>query len=205
VREDGSHDSRLPTHEKPEAAKLGWEIRETAYEVAAGRFRVRRDRIVLPTGDEIDYVYEERPDAVGIVPVTADGMLLFIWQYRYPIDTWCLEIPAGGTRDHQDLSLEEVARLELREETGATCGEMEHVGFFYVKAGSLAQRFHVFIAWDAERVSEPAYEPAERIEQRPLPVREALALARSGQMPEAHSALALLLCEERLRARGYAT
>lgn len=189
--------------DKPEAAKLGWEIRETTEELAAGRLRVRRDRIALPAGGTVDYVYEERPDAVGIVPVTADGMLLLIWQYRYPIDTWCLEIPAGGTRDHPGLSLEEVARLELREEVGATCGEMEHVAYFYVKSGSLAQRFHVFIAWDAIRSSEPAYEPAERIEQRPTPVGEALALARSGQMPEAHSALALFLCDERLRARGY--
>jgi ADP-ribose pyrophosphatase len=189
--------------DKPEAAKLGWEIREMAYEMAAGRLRVRRDRIALPTGGTVDYVYEERPDAVGIVPVTADGMLLLIWQYRYPIDTWCLEIPAGGTRDHQDLSLEEVARLELREEVGATCGEMEHMGYFYVKAGSLAQRFHVFLAWDTVRTGEPAYEPAEWIEQRPMLVDEALALARSGQMPEAHSALALLLCEERLRAHGF--
>ncbi len=192
----------MTTPDKPQAAKLGWEIPETAYELAAGRLRVRRDRIALPGDGEIDYVYEERPDAVGIVPVTADGTLLLIRQYRYPIDTWCLEIPAGGTRDHRGMSLEEVARLELREETGATCGEMEHIGFFYVKAGSLAQRFHVFIAWDAERVREPAYEPAERIQQRPMPTREALALARSGRMPEAHSALALFLCEERLRARG---
>jgi ADP-ribose pyrophosphatase len=188
---------------KPEAAKLGWEIQETAYELAAGRLRVRRDRIALPAGATIDYVYEERPDAVGIVPVTRDGMLLLIWQYRYPIDTWCLEIPAGGTRDHLELSLEEVARLELREETGATCGEIEYVGYFYLKAGSLAQRFHVFLAWDARHTSEPAYEPAERIEQRPMPVREALALARAGQMPEGHSALSLFLCEERLRARGF--
>jgi ADP-ribose pyrophosphatase len=195
--------SGVPTCTKPEAARLGWRIEETSDVAVHERLHARVDRITIPGKGEVTYVFEERPDAVGIVPVTADGTLLLIWQYRYPIDTWCLEIPAGGTRDHADLSLEEVARLELREETGATCGEMEHIGYFYVKAGSLDQKFHVFLAWEAEQSGEPAYEPAERIEQRPMPAREALDLARAGRMPEGHSALALFLCEERLRACGF--
>jgi ADP-ribose pyrophosphatase len=203
VRGGDSHDSRLPTHDKPEAAKIGWEIRGRTYVPVNERLRARQDRVFVPGAGEITYTYEERADAVGIVPVTADGTLLLIWQYRYPIDRWCIEIPSGGTRDQPGVSLEAAARRELREETGATCGEMEHVGYFYVKAGSLDQRFHVFLGWDAVRAHEPAYEPAEWIEQRPLPAPEAFALARSGRMPEAHSALSLFLCEERLRARGF--
>jgi ADP-ribose pyrophosphatase len=192
-------------HDKPEAARIGLEVRGTTYVPVNDWLRVRLDRVFVPGAGEITYTYEERADAVGIVPVTADGTLLLIWQYRYPVDAWCLEIPAGGTRDQPGASLEEVARRELHEETGATCGEMEHVGSFHAKAAWLDQRFHVFLAWDAVRVMEPAYEPAERIQQRPMPVREAFALARSGQITEGQSALALFLCEERLRARGYVT
>ncbi len=137
------------------------------------------------------------------MPVTADGHVLLIAQYRYPIDAWCLEIPTGGMRDHAGKPAEEVARIELREEIGATTAVLESVGSFYAAAASRDQRFHVFLARDVEITASPAREPTERIELRPTPVAASLHLARTGQMPESQSALSLLLCEPTLRAYGY--
>lgn len=53
-----------------------------------------------------------------IVPITKAGEMVLLRQYRYAVDEWCLEVPAGGTHDSGDASLEEVARKELREEVG---------------------------------------------------------------------------------------
>lgn len=189
--------------DKPRGAKLGWRVLATAHPFATPWMRLRQDRIVIAGKGEVTYTYEERADAVGIVPVTRGGAVLLIRQYRYPLDEWCLEIPAGGMRDHPGATLEEVARIELHEETGATCGQLLPVGLFYVAAASRRQRFHVFLALDAVLSSEGDQEPTERIERCPMPIRDALHLARTGQIPEGQSALSLLLCETPLRERGY--
>jgi ADP-ribose pyrophosphatase len=189
--------------DKPEGAKLGWRIVASAYPFATPWMRLRQDRLAIAGKGEATYTYEERADAVGIVPVTHDGTVLLIRQYRYPLDRWCLELPAGGTRDHPGITLEEVARIELREEVGATCATMLPVGFFYVACASRNQRFHVFLALDVVQSAERAPEATEQIEQCPMPVRDALHLARTGQMPEGQSALSLLLCENLLREHGY--
>jgi ADP-ribose pyrophosphatase len=189
--------------DKPEGAKLGWRVVASAYPFATPWMRLRQDRLAIAGKGEATYTYEERADAVGIVPVTRDGTVLLIRQYRYPLDRWCLEIPAGGTRDHPGATLEEVARIELREEVGATCATLLPVGFFYVACASRNQRFHVFLALDVVQSAERAPEATEQIEQRPMPLRDALELARTGQMPEGQSALSLLLCEPLLRERGY--
>ncbi|MHB8646127.1 MAG: NUDIX domain-containing protein [Thermomicrobiales bacterium] len=189
--------------DKPEGARLGWRVLESHYPLTTPFMRVRQDRVQIAEKGEVTYTYEERADAVGIVPVTADGTILLIRQYRYPIDEWCLEIPAGGTRDHAGLTPEAVAHIELAEETGATCAEMLHVGFFFVACASRRQRFHVFLALDVERTVARQPEMTEAITLCPMPIDEALHLARSGQMPEGQSALSLLLCENLLRRRGY--
>lgn len=189
--------------DKPEGAKLGWRVLATAHPFATPWMRLRQDRIAIAGGGEVTYTYEERADAVGIVPVTRDGIVLLIRQYRYPLDHWCLEIPAGGMRDHPGATPEDVARIELREEVGATCDTLLPAGWFYVACASRHQRFHVFLALDVVQSAECAHEPTERIERCPMSVRNALHLARSGRMPEGQSALSLLLCEDLLRQRGY--
>ncbi len=189
--------------DKPEGARLGWRVLETHYPLTTPFMRVRQDRVRIADKGEVSYTYDERADAVGVVPVTADGTILLIRQYRYPIDEWCLEIPAGGTRDHAGLTLEAVARIELAQETGATCAAMLPVGSFFVACASRRQRFHVFLALDVEHVAANQPEMTEQIELRPMPARDALHLARTGQMPEGQSALSLLLCETLLRQHGY--
>lgn len=189
--------------DKPEGAKLGWCVLESAHPFATPWMWLRQDRIAITGRGEVFYTYEERADAVGIVPVTCDGTVLLIRQYRYPLDCWCLEIPAGGMRDHPSATPEEVARIELREEIGATCAAMIPVGFFYVACSAIRQRFHVFLALDVVQSAERTHEATEQIEQWPMPIRDALNLARTGQMPESQSALSLLLCEPLLRERGY--
>jgi len=189
--------------DKPEGARLGWRALDTQYPMTTPFMRMRQDHVSIADKGEVTYTYEERADAVGVVPVTADGTILLIRQYRYPIDTWCLEIPAGGTRDHAGLPLEAVARIELAQETGATCASMLPVGFFYVACSSRRQRFHVFLALDVECSVAALPEMTEQIEVCPMPARDVLLLARTGQMPEGQSALSLLLCEDLLRQHGY--
>lgn len=190
------------TTDKPVARGLGWRTVATRRPFTTPWIRLRQDDIAI--GDEqITYTYLDQPPGVFVVPVTGDRRVVLIRQYRYPVDAWCLEVPAGGTHDRPGVPLADLAREELREEVGGTCTTIEPVGSFYPSVTHSAQESHVFLALGVELRHEPRWEATERIEIVPVPLAEALHLARTGQMTDGQSALSLLLCEERLRRYGF--
>jgi ADP-ribose pyrophosphatase len=184
--------------DKPTGSELGWERIDTRYPFTGRRFRVRQDLVRLPNGNEIDYDYTEGKGAVWIIPITRDGKVILIRQYRYPPDVWCWEVPAGSLYDHEG-SLEELAHRELIEEIGAVCDELVYVDWYYGAVSASNAMCHVMLARGTRLDRPPEREPTEFIEIHPVPVDEALSMAHSGQMRDGRSALALLLCEPFLK------
>jgi ADP-ribose pyrophosphatase len=189
--------------DKPEGAKVGWRLLETSYPYQGKTSTLRCDKLELPKKTDFSYEYLERADAVIVVPVTAGGEIVLIRQYRYPVDAWCLETPAGGCHDTGDAPLEEVVRKELREEIGATVEAVEEVGTFYSSPAFADELCHIFIAWGVQLTEQPERESTEKIETELVPAREAIRRARTGEIATAPCALALWRCEERLQARGF--
>lgn len=189
--------------QKTVAASLGWRVTETRHPFATPWIRMRQDDIAIPGRGGITYTYLEQAPAVFVVPVMSDGQIVLIRQYRYPVDAWCLEIPAGGTHDREGVPLKQVARDELHEEIGATCGSIEQVGMFYTSNTHSDQTSHVFLALKVALCGRPAREATEHIQIVPTPAKAAIHLARTGQVDDGPSALSLLLCEELLRRYGY--
>ena len=192
-----------PDTRKPEGEKAGWRILESRYLHQDDITKLRQDRILVNEREELIYTYCERAESVIIVPVTPAGTMVMIRQYRYPVDSWCWEVPAGGTHDTGDAALEDVVRKELREEIGATCGRLEYVTYFYGSNSLSNEKCHVYIAWDVVLAEEPDAEQSEEIKVQLMPVPEALKLARSGEMKTGQCALAVLLCEPLLHRNGY--
>jgi ADP-ribose pyrophosphatase len=184
---------------KPIGTQVGWHRRETEIVFRNPIFKLRKDQIELPDGKEKSLAYMVRTDAVIIVPVTREGQMVLINQYRYVIDQWCLELPAGGTHDKPNDSLEEVARAELREEVGGTCQSIRYVGFFFSATSITDEKCHVFLA-EGVTLAEEAREPSETIKVKPVAIAEAIELARRAEIKDGQSALAILLCEPLLRA-----
>ncbi|MCI0399162.1 MAG: NUDIX hydrolase [Chloroflexi bacterium] len=143
------------------------------------------------------YNVVQHPGAVWIIPVTPAGEVVMIYTYRYTVDDWCLEIPAGGLKPGQ--SLEETARAELLEEVGGTAAAWEYIGRFYTMNGIGDEVAHVFLA-SGVTLGQPRHEPTEVMEVRPVPIAEALRLAQANEISDGPSALALLLCTEKLKA-----
>jgi ADP-ribose pyrophosphatase len=158
-------------------------------------FRVRQDEIILPDGQSGSYNVIEKPDAVWIVPVTTDGRVVMIRQFRYTVDDHCWEVPAGSVKP--DQSLEEAAREELREEVGGEADTLSYVGRFYPANGICNEMGHIFLALDIT-MGEPRHEAAEVIDIHLKPVADVLHMARSGQITDGPTALALLLCADKL-------
>lgn len=187
---------------KPNAPRAGWKTLATARPYETEVCTLREDETEVH-GKVSRYAYLERAEAVIVVPITRAGEIVTLLQYRYPVDEWCLEVPAGGTHDVGDLSLEEVVRKELHEEAGATAGKLTYVNFFFTAAALTDEKCHVYLAEDVDLTAKPDREATETIQSKLMPAADALNLARNGEVKSAPCALALLLCEPLLRELGY--
>ncbi len=173
-----------------------WEVLDSEYLLRSPWRDVRRDQVRLHTGDEVTYTYLEAPEAAFAVPLTTDGKIVVVRQYRHPPRAWVWEVVGGGVGED---GLVATARRELLEEIGGRCRELVLLGSFYALAGAVSSRHHAFLALDVE-LGETHHEPMELLEIVLLDPDEAFDRARDGRIDESQSALALLMAEPRVRA-----
>lgn len=158
-------------------------------------YSVRQDTIILPDGQEGVYNVVQHPGAVWIIPVTSSGHIVLLYHYRYTVDDWCWEIPAGGLKP--GLSLDETAVEELREEIGGTAQSIDYFGRFYTANGICNEVAHIYIAKGVS-LGQTDHEPAEVMEIHTKPITEVLRMAHDNEISDGPTALALLLCESLL-------
>ncbi len=155
---------------------------------------VMLDRLAVGDEPEREYLYLTTPRAVFVVAVCG-GDVLLVRQYRHPVRDWTLEVPAGAVADGETPRA--AAERELAEETGAHGGAWVHLGSFFSSSAHLSLRSDAFLATGlTPGTAHP--EPGEELSVVRMPVHEALARARRGQMAEGQSALCLLLAARHL-------
>ncbi|HLA45186.1 MAG TPA: NUDIX hydrolase [Aggregatilineales bacterium] len=159
-------------------------------------YQVKQDDVILPNGDQTIYNRIDKGNAVWIVPVLPDGRVVLINQYRYAIDEWCIEIPAGGI--YGDQTPEAVARQELKEEIGGEAESIHFIGNYWTMNGIGNEMAYFYLA-QGVTLGEQHHEPTEVIELSIVEAHEAIRMARSGEIADGPSALALILCENLLR------
>jgi rSAM/selenodomain-associated transferase 1 len=152
------------------------------------------EQVETHTGERIDYRYFDTGQAVWVVPVTPDGRIILIRQYRHPVREWCVEVPAGSD-DGDPL---ETAIRELREEIGGIAGRIVPVASYFPASAHLTHRGHVFVAFDVE-TGDVAHEPTELMSAFAVPLDLAVDMARRGEIDDSQSALAILACEPLIR------
>lgn len=133
------------------------------------------------------------PDAAAVLPLTPDGDVLLVGQFRPPVRDEVVEIPAG-LMDVPGEDAVTCAGRELAEETGYRHTAIEFLGGMYASPGSTGHYVHLFIARTAE-ASEGEVEEGIELIRRPF--AQMVAAARSGRVRDAKTALALLLAAGR--------
>lgn len=83
-----------------------------------------KDTVLVPNGNVVKWDFIKHQGAAAVVPVTAEGKLLMVRQYRNALDRETLEIPAGGLNGPDEPTREAAAR-ELEEETGYRSQDLE--------------------------------------------------------------------------------
>ena len=106
--------------------------------------RVREDQVERSNGVRGIYAVVDKEDCAMILPIEGNSIFL-IEQFRYTVQQRCLELPQGGW-ETPGVDPEELARGELREETGLTAQSMTRLGALWIAYGFTHQKQHVFLA-----------------------------------------------------------
>lgn len=158
-------------------------------------FRV--DTIELPDGTRSTRDVAGHPGGVGMVAIDPEDRVLLVRQWRHAVGRALLEIPAGTLDRHPDGSIEDpalAAARELEEETGYRAGRWRYLGSFFTAPGFTEEQMHLYLATELSPAHKDRLGPDEdeRLELEPVPLAEAIAMARRGQLRDAKSIVGLL-------------
>ena len=174
--------------------KLGERTQWTGTLVSAGL-----GTFVDPDGNEFERDVVHHPGAVVVVPVTDDGEVVLVRQYRAAVDRELLEVPAGK-RDVLDEPVELTAHRELEEEVGLRAANMVKLAEFYNSPGFCDEHSFLFLATGLTPCATSFQGHEEQhmtIEQ--VPLDSVPGLIAAGELVDAKSIVGLLLARERLR------
>lgn len=118
---------------------------------------VTEDELITDHGDQITFGIVHKIPGASIVPWDGEYFTL-VGQYRYPVDFFSWEFPAGHF-EHDNM--ESTARAELEEEAGLLAGQIEKIGEFHLAPGHHTQVIHFFLATDLS-VGRKKLETAEK-------------------------------------------
>ncbi len=172
-------------------------------EVYDGFARVRVDRVRTPDGDEVDREVVIRNDAVAVVPITPDGRVLLLHQYRQPVGRPLIEIPAG-LLDVEGEAPADAAQRELVEELGMRAGTLTELTTFWNSAGWSTERTTIYLGRELQPDPPPDdFVPGAEeahLEVVSLAVEDALTAVHDGEITDAKTVIGLLLAHRRLGA-----
>lgn len=147
------------------------------------------DTVVLPGGGLAGREVVVTRDSVGIAPVTPDGDLVMVRQYRHAGGVELLEIPAG--RIDMGESPENAALRELGEETGYKALELTKIAGFYLAVGFATEYMHLYEAL-VEPDGDPHPDDDEYVQVELVPLSRIPEMLKSGEIEDAKTVAALL-------------
>ncbi len=117
------------------------------------KFNFEVNRLRLPNQAEGEWECIRHPGGALAVPVTPEGKLILVRQYRFAVQGRVLEFPAGTVEPNEEPQ-ETIAR-EIEEETGYRANKWEKLGEFFIAPGYSDEIIYAFLARDLEKLETP--------------------------------------------------
>jgi ADP-ribose pyrophosphatase len=160
---------------------------ETSRVAFTGRiFNVAADRVRLPHGVTVDMEVVRHPVSVILLPIDADGRVILVRQYRYAVDRWLWELPAGSVDPGE--TPEAAAARECAEEIRLKPGTLEVLGSFYPSPGYCDELMVFFRLTDLRALGaddgETLVDADEDLEVHHFPLDEIRALIERGEIQD---------------------
>jgi ADP-ribose pyrophosphatase len=157
-------------------------------------FIIDKNKVKLPNKKTIDYFRVITPPSVIIVAITQAHKIIFIKQYRYPINEFSIELPAGRTDGKSPLS---AAKAELEEEAGYNAKKIKKIGEFVPWNGVGTEVCHVFLTNKLSKTSQKLDE-AEFMEVLEVPVKKVWEMIDKNKIRDGMTLAALSLARRYL-------
>lgn len=149
------------------------------------------DEVQLPDGKLAQRELVKHPGAVAIIPITKEGKLVLVRQYRKALERTLIEIPAGKIDVGE--APERTAIRELEEETGYGANEFSYLQSFATSPGFANEIIHLYVAQELYVVEEPALgDEDEFIDVLEVSVEEAEQMVANRQIYDAKTAFAVI-------------
>ena len=156
---------------------------------------VRKDVVNLPDGNTSTREWINHPGAACIIPIMTDGKLALIKQYRYPVQSIMIELPAGKL--DKEESPEACAIRELEEEIGYSAGKLTFVAKIHPAIGFANEQMWIFLAEQLIQ-SQKNTDHDEFVELMPTSINQAVELVWNGAITDVKTIIGILWAERLL-------
>jgi ADP-ribose pyrophosphatase len=155
-------------------------------------FSIDRDKVRMPNGREVSVEVVRHSRSVVLVPVPEPGKVILIRQYRYAVNTFLWELPAGSVDEGE--SPEDAARRECHEEIGLVPSTVVRLTAMYPTPGYCDEEMVFFRVSGLETTDEQAHiDEDEDIEVMTFELREARDMVRRGEITDMKTLVGLTL------------
>lgn len=150
---------------------------------------LRKDTAELENGKTAPREVVEHPGGVCVLPVTEDGHIYLVKQFRYPFQEVLLEAPAGKMNYGEDPF--KCGVRELKEETGAEAGKYTDLGVLYPSVAYLTEKIYMYMAQDLT-FDKQKLDDDEFLDVVKMPLKEALEMVMKNEIRDAKTQLIIL-------------
>jgi len=172
-------------------ADLRWERADSTVDYTCPGFDVRRDEVRLPDGTPVEYHYVDEPPAVVVFPLTPDGEVVVIDEWRQAVGRVNRGLPAGSVEpDDEDVAA--AARRELAEETGYEAETVERRRSREPTNGVANSVHHHVVARGCEPTAERDLDGDESIRVDTVAYDDLLGAAIEGDLRDGRAVLGVL-------------
>ena len=148
------------------------------------------DTIKVPNGNTAVWDFIGHQGAAAVVPVTDDGKILMVKQYRNSVDRYTLEIPAGGLNSKDEPTIEAAAR-ELEEETGYRSENLEWLINLRTTVAFCNEKIDVFVARNLKKTHQHLDED-ECVDVEAFDVDELIDMIYAGKLQDGKTIAAIM-------------
>ena len=170
-------------------------MRESRKVVYQGHiFSLEVDRVRLPSGHTVDMEIVRHPGSVVLLPMPSPTEVILIRQYRYSIDRWIWELPAGSLKPQENP--DEAAARECEEEIGLVPGKVERLRGFFPTPGFCDEEMIFYRCSDlrAPAADSPVRKDEdEDLEPRTCTIADARAMIEAGEIVDLKTVVGLTL------------